>query len=108
MPLTIGALRHRVTLEQVTQTPDGGGGSTETWTAVASLWASIDPISGSESLIAERVAGAITHTIHIRHRSGVTPAMRFRLGTRIFEITAVIDPDERRRHLKCLCHERDL
>ena len=34
--------------------------------------------------------------------------MRLRLGSRVFEIAAVIDIAERKRWLKCLCVERDL
>ena len=34
--------------------------------------------------------------------------MRFRQGTRIFQILAVIDVEERRRWLKCWCEEREL
>jgi SPP1 family predicted phage head-tail adaptor len=44
----------------------------------------------------------------LRYRQGVVPAMRFRKATRIFHILAVIDVEERRRWLKCLCEERDL
>jgi NAD(P)-dependent dehydrogenase (short-subunit alcohol dehydrogenase family) len=40
--------------------------------------------------------------------AGVTPAMRFRLGPRVFHILAAIDEDERRRWLRCRCEERDL
>jgi head-tail adaptor len=34
--------------------------------------------------------------------------MRLTSGSRSFEIVAVVDIDERRRWLKCLCVERDL
>jgi len=34
--------------------------------------------------------------------------MRFRLGTRIFEILTAADLGERYRWLRCLCEERDL
>ncbi len=104
----IGSLRHRLALEEVSRTSDGGGGATETWSTVASVWASITPASGSEAVAAERIAGQISHVVHIRYRAGVIPAMRFRLGNRLFEIAASIDIDERRRFLKCLCRERDL
>ncbi|HBA42626.1 MAG TPA: head-tail adaptor protein, partial [Alphaproteobacteria bacterium] len=37
----IGDLRHRVTLQQVVDVPDAGGGSTQSWQDVATLWAEI-------------------------------------------------------------------
>ena len=103
----IGALRHRVTLEQPLRTPDGGGGAAVAWEAVAELWAAIRPIGGDERLEADQVAGRITHTIWIRRRSGVDPSMRFRQGTRLFDIRAVLDTEDRTR-LRCLCEERHL
>lgn len=105
--IAIAALRDRVTLEQPSRTADGGGGATVTWETVAELWAFVRPISGTERLRADQVAGRITHEVWIRHRPGVTPAMRLRSGTRIFEIAAVLE-GERRNRLKCLCEERFL
>ena len=55
-----------------------------------------------------RLTGRVSHEIVFRYRSGVAPVMRLRSGARLFEIAAVIDVDERRRWLKCLCVERDL
>ena len=34
--------------------------------------------------------------------------MRFRQGARLFHILTVIDVEERKRWLKCLCEEREL
>lgn len=104
----IGTLRHRLTLEAIARTPDGGGGAVESWIVVADLWASIAPAAGAEAVIAERIAGNVSHIIHIRYRAGIVPAMRFRLGDRLFEIATVLDIDERPRFQKCLCRERDL
>ena len=101
----IGALRHRVTLEQPLRAGDGGGGAHVTWSALAQLWASVSPASGSEAVIAEAVSGRISHVITLRFRTDITPAMRLRLGPRVFEILAVIDVDERNRELRCLCRE---
>lgn len=103
----IGALRERVTLEAANRVADGGGGATVTWEAVTELWAAVRPIGGEERLRADQLAGRITHEVWIRHRSGVTPAMRFRSGTRILEIVAVLAV-ARRSRLKCLCEERHL
>jgi SPP1 family predicted phage head-tail adaptor len=101
-------MRHRVVIEAVVRTADGGGGASETWASVADVWAAIRPTSGDERLAGEAISGHVSHAIHIRHRDGVVPAMRIRHGLRLFEILAVIDVDERRRRLLCLCRERDL
>jgi SPP1 family predicted phage head-tail adaptor len=104
----IGALNRRVVLEAVMRTPDGAGGAVESWTPVATLFATLRAVSGGESFAQDRTAGRVTHEIVIRYRADVTPAMRFRLGTRLFEIAAAFDPDGRRRQLRCLVEERDL
>ncbi len=104
----IGRLRHRLSLENASRTPDGGGGAAETWTTAAQVWGQIRPIGGSEGFNADAITGRISHEITLRYRAGVTPAMRLISGNRRFEITAVIDIDERHRWLKCLCVERDL
>lgn len=104
----IGELTRRVVLEQVTRTPDGAGGATESWTAVATVFAAVRALGGNESFSFDRTTGRATHEIIIRHRTDVKPAMRFRLGTRTFEILNALDHDGRRRHLRCLVEERDL
>jgi SPP1 family predicted phage head-tail adaptor len=103
-----GDLRHRLVLEQLEREDDEGGGFTETWSELAELWAELRPIGGSEAVESDRLAGSITHEVHLRYRPDVQPAMRFREGTRVFHILAVIDVEERKRWLKCLCEERDL
>jgi SPP1 family predicted phage head-tail adaptor len=104
----IGRLRHRLTLEAANRTPDGGGGASETWTPVAEVWAEITPTGGAEAVGADALTGRVSHEIVFRYRPDVAPVMRLRSGARIFEITAVVDIDERHRWLRCFCVERDL
>lgn len=104
----IGRLRHRLTLEAASRTPDGGGGAVEAWSTVAQLWGQIYPTAGTEIVAADGIKGRVSHEITLRYRPDVMPAMRLASGSRRFEIAAVIDIDERRRWLKCLCVERDL
>lgn len=104
----IGELRERLSLEAPSRSSDGGGGSDVTWTEVASVWARLRPRSGDESLSLDRVAGRVRHEIVIRYRSDVTLAMRFRAGSRVYDIRAAFDPDGRRHWLQCMAEERDL
>jgi SPP1 family predicted phage head-tail adaptor len=106
-PAGIGALRDLLVLEQAVRTGDGGGGATVVWETVAEIWAAVANLSGDERLGADQVAGRITHAVRIRYRTGVVPAMRFRHGTRVFDIVAVLE-EQRRARLKCLCEERYL
>jgi len=102
----IGAMRHRLALQTPVSTPDGGGGTDKAWSLVAEVWGSIEPASGGEQVAADGLSGAISHEVWIRHRAGVLPEMRFVLGSRAFEIRAVLDEGERHRVLRCLVDER--
>jgi SPP1 family predicted phage head-tail adaptor len=75
---------------------------------VAELSAALRPVGGGESVEADRLAGRVTHEIGLRYRHGVQPVMRFRKGARLFHILTVIDVEERKSWLTCLCEEREL
>ncbi|MCX7900044.1 MAG: phage head closure protein [Methylocystis sp.] len=102
---TIGALRHRVTLEAPSDTPDGVGGFTRSYAAVTPLWARIEPVAAQENFLAQRQEQETTHRVTIRWRAGVTRSMRFDHRGRKLLIRSVVDPDERRRFLVCRCEE---
>ncbi len=108
MTLPIGKLRHRLTLESPARTADGGGGADLAWTEIATVPAAIEEMGGGESVSADRISGKRQVIVTIRHREDIAPAMRFRLGSRLLAIRAAIDPEGRRKHLRCLCEERDL
>lgn len=103
---TSGALRHRLTLEAPVRTEEEGGAASVAWTTVADVFAAITPGSGRELVAADGTAARATHAILIRWRPGVLPAMRFSGAGRVFDIHAVLDRDERRHWLECLCEER--
>lgn len=107
-PARIGELRHRLTLEAARGVADGGGGRADPWAnplTVASLWGKVEPLTGNERLHAMQIQDRVSHRIVIRHRAGVTPAMRIVFGDRVFNIRAVINVEERGRFLELLCEE---
>jgi len=101
----IGALRHRLLLEAASRTSDGAGGFVVAWSPAAYVWAGVDPRAGRETRRADATETRVTHAIRIRRRPGISPAMRFREGTRIFAIHAVLEIGAKRRWLECLCEE---
>ena len=107
-PPPIGALRRRITVEAATRSPDGAGGVTAAWTTLTSLWAAIHPRHGSEAFDAGRVEGRISHDIWIRPRTDIIPGQRIRLGARLFNIRAVLVPDQIVNRMRLICEERDL
>jgi SPP1 family predicted phage head-tail adaptor len=96
---------HRARIEAPAASADDAGGATLTWTLVAEVYVGFRASSGSERLDADRLSGRVTHTISLRHRSWLTPAHRFVMANRIFDIRAVLDREGRRRFLECHCEE---
>lgn len=103
----IGALRRRMILEQPVRAADGGGGVTVTWMPVIDLWAELIGLSGAEQFVGEGLQGRVTHQIVIRRRTDVVPAMRFRLGARLFDILSVTGRDGPDPYLRILAEERN-
>jgi SPP1 family predicted phage head-tail adaptor len=101
----IAAMRHRLAIEAPVDTPDGAGGATRSWTTVALIWAALEPIGNDVRFAAGRPEQATTHRITMRWRSDLDGGKRLRMGTRIFQILACADSDERRKRLVCLCEE---
>ena len=101
----IGGLRHRVSLEAPVRTADEGGAAVISWQVVATVWAEIMPKSGREVFESDQLGGRITHDVRIRHRDGVTPAMRFVFGARVFDIRYAANVGERNEWLLCACEE---
>lgn len=82
--------RHRVTIQKRTLVPDGPYGETkEVWENDATIWASLEPLNGSEYFSAQDVAqrvAAVEARMYIRPRAGLNPA-----DTRIVHAGVVYD-----------------
>ncbi|MFZ3035381.1 MAG: phage head closure protein [Parvibaculum sp.] len=95
----VGELRERVTIERATRLADGVGGATSSWSELATVWASVIPLSGREVATGERVEAHQSYTITMRYRDDVTTAMRAIWKGRTLNIRSLADPDSRRRRL---------
>lgn len=88
-----GNLRHRVTIQAPGQTQDPDSGAmVKTWTDVATVWASAEPLSARDFIAASAAQSEITARIVIRYRSGINSTMRVRHGGRVYDIKGVL-PD---------------
>lgn len=100
-----GELRHSVVIESRTLAADSYGGRTETWATFATVWASVEPLSGSEQWRAQQAQSSVSHKVTIRYLSGVDAKMRVKFGTRYLNIGSVRNVEERNRELELLCTE---
>ena len=69
-------LRQRVLLESPTDTPDGLGGYTRSWSSVATVWAQVTPSQGSEHVIAQGVRAQAAYDVRIRYRGDASASWR--------------------------------
>lgn len=93
-----GELRHRLSLQQVTETRNAIGEAVEAWATIATVPGSLTPISGRERFLAAQTQAEATYRARIRWRAGVTAKMRILFEDRVYQITHVGD-DGRRREL---------
>jgi SPP1 family predicted phage head-tail adaptor len=103
--MRIGDLRHRVTLQSATLTPDGMGGDTAVWGDVATVCAAIWPTSAREQIEGGQTSLEITHRVRIRYRLNLRASWRLKFGNRYFSIVSVVNPNERGAMLDLLCKE---
>ena len=101
----IGAMRHRVTIEEPVRSADEAGGADINWQAVATVWAEIQPKTGREVFESDQLGGRVTHDVRMRYRDGVSAKMRLFHAGRLFDIRYVANVGEGSQWLMCACEE---
>lgn len=108
-----GSLRHEVDLQRVTVAADSHGDQTKTWATLATVRASIEPLSGREFLQASQVMSDVTVRIKVRGRPDIrlTPKDRVRYvdpnhGERLFDIRHIVDWGSKGVEWHLMCTER--
>src|SRR5690554_4826665 len=71
-----GQLTERVTFQKEVTVPDGGGGSVKTWQDVATCWAQVRPLRGSERAQFGAIQAPANYRIAIRRRTDIDESMR--------------------------------
>jgi len=103
--MRLGPLRQRVNIQARSATVDAFGQESETWATVATVWASVEPLSGRELLTAQQVQGETTHRVRMRYQAGVTTSTRLLFNLRPFDVRSVINKNEAGVSLELLCTE---
>lgn len=94
-----GELNRRIRLQQRNAAQDSFGEKVLTWTDLATVWAAIEPLSGRELELAQKVSSEVTHRISIRYQPQFTDtrtvaSLRALYKSRIFNIQAAMNVDE--------------
>lgn len=108
--MSAGKLNRRITIQRRSATLDDYGQESSGWTDIATVWADVRPIGGREKLRSMAVESTLTHTVLVRYRTDLLPAVaadawRIVYGTRILQITASMDQDDARKFIIFDCVE---
>lgn len=104
--MKIGRLRHRIELqwnspgqrdENGYLIPGSGG-----WVTEATMWGSVDSISGREFVASAAQQATVTWRIVVRHQTTISAEKRLVSGGRIFNIRAIL-PDNKRQQMVLMC-----
>ena len=100
-----GKLRHRIDLKSPTETNDGKGGVTTTWTTDATVWAERYDLKGPEQIQSMQLATPITAKFRIRYRSDVQATWRIVHGDTTYRIVSAPVADARNSMLEMVVQE---
>lgn len=101
--IKIRDLSHRITIRRFTESKDGNGWDTSTWSDYTSAWAIIKPLSSHEKLQAQQLEGMVSHKIIVRYSDtniAITNGDIVKYGSRYFNIRGVINIDEEDRFVR--------
>ncbi len=102
---TIGAMRDRIEVQSVTETKDGIGSPVQSWATLYTLWADVRQASNSETWRRQQMQSAAGWTIVIRYHADLTPQMRVKWNSRVFQIRGLENPDTVKRFLVIAAEE---
>lgn len=100
-----GTLRNLFTVQEPTTTLDAYGQPVKTWVNSGTTWGAVTSLSGGESLSEAGTTADRNHNITVRFYERLNAGWRLVLDARVFEITAVINLDERRQQMNVAARE---
>lgn len=90
-----GLLRHRIEIQEQTQTEDAAGQPIRTWTTVFTRWGEISPLRGKEKVEAEQVKSKTNVKIRLRYCAVLTTEYRLKHGGKFYNIESIVNVGER-------------
>lgn len=97
-----GRLRHRIAIKRPVEARNGYGDVVSTWSLVATVWGSVEPLRGREYQQAKQSQAELLIRIRIRYRADVAPSWRLEWSGHVYDIQDVIH-DNVRRELQLMC-----
>ena len=102
----ISGLRDRVQLFRRDVAPEDEGGHVATYVPINTIWARVTATGARQIEHADGRIAAMTHTVVLRHRTGISAGDRFVHRGRKLDVLSAEDMTGRRKFLACRCAER--
>lgn len=103
---TLSGLRDRVQLQRRDVAAEDGGGHVTTFVPAGTLWARVTATGARQVELADGRTTAMSHTVVLRHRTGISPGDRFIHRGRKLDVLSAEDLTGRRQFVACRCAER--
>ena len=101
--IKIGELNRKITIRQLTNTPDGQGGfESDSWSNFAQPWARLKPMKGGEKVHADRLTTNQLTQCMIRYISGITTKMQVLYNGDEYQIRSIVNVDEANEWLELM------
>lgn len=94
-PVRIGEMNRRVSIETYTTSRDTDGAEIRTPSTLCTVWAKVEPLSGTERIAGQQITSETTHTFTVRYRPALTARMRVTYAGKQYEILAVLHDEAR-------------
>ena len=86
-----GRMDRRIIIEVNTPTTDSHGDEIDSWATLDTVWAEQVPLRGVERQQSQQTLAQADYRFRIRYRTDVTPKNRIKIGSDIYDITAVME-----------------
>lgn len=100
-----GRMRKRGELQQPVKSKSPTGQQLEAWERYDTVWIGVEPVSSRLRLASEQIYADVTHRGIVRFHSQIRHGHRVIVNGKIFEVTSVINRDERNRELELMLIE---
>jgi SPP1 family predicted phage head-tail adaptor len=103
--MNIGTLDRRLHLQLLQAGQDSAGQPVPTWTTVATVWATVQYLSGVQTIKSDADTSISKASVRVRHRSDLSAGMRLidaAGGADVFDVKAVL-PAKRKGYTDLVC-----
>jgi len=105
--MTIGEMRHRITIQRVTISTNENGYEVETPEVIKEVWAKVSNLHGKEFFEAKAVQAENTVKFTIRYISGLDQSMQILFQGQTYSITTIDNIKYRNEYMEIQAKEVD-